>query len=761
MCSSLERMRRFGEKPPRPGRYRYWDVLRALALALYGPGDPRVWGALSRAARALLDEGAEIEAAAACAAGALEGLERAALAPGAAGVRPGEPGCGGNPEAASVNGASAAGAADGADQAGAPPPAPGADRAIGPGEPWPRREEIEFARKTLDAARAALALRSPDAPFPAPSPGAGEAIWPLRSSGGVPEPGPDALREELASAEGRAGTGSREALDVRSRLGAALAAMPGHAGAGSPGEARALLREASEGLDALLGADRQDALEAKERYAAFLKGDFGEGRPLLGSGPEGRPPEGDLKEAFELYGQILKARSDFFKAEVEEPPGPPLSPRRSPGRAGPFPLVFDMLPEDAAPLAGPAEALREDGAFLAGPAAALREDGAFLAGPAEALREDGAFLAGPAAALREDGAFLEGPAAALKSPAPLPGNADAALKRAVPARTSAVAPSPRGRSNFEATLTASVHCSEVAFELNLRETARRLRASAFLAGEEELDPYHPIMLRIMAGFSESGLWEGATLDDVSKMARFAAEGMREVLGFRSRETLRATGRLAAMVRRQGKSLYAMSLMAEVLEVLEAAGGSGDPSGRDAKSLRVSIAEALCETGDAASAPLVIGPAGTPGPEWGKECAVRALRVLGLSSQRSGDAPGAERHLRRALEIHGPAPGDSAAYAVSLGVLGLHLLSEGGDPREARALFEEEAEVRTRLSGPESAGALTALFHSAQAASAGGEQEEALDLHRKVLESRKRKLGLFHPDTERSGEAVRRLEGMPG
>jgi hypothetical protein len=237
-----------------------WDLLRAFVKAIYGPGDPRSWAALSRAARCLLAAGEFPEAAGRAAAAALAGLER-----------------------------QDGGAAVGAD---------GNERDLS--------AETAFARQTLDmAARAA----GPGAKFWKPLEGLEEAIY-----GADPESFPDLagtgtmaspeelgrLRKELERHERKSGAESRDAFVARSLLGKALAS------AGERGEAEGLLRSASEGLERLLGSGHPEAADAKIRLAGFLLDARRPGGLLLLFDHEMTSVE-ERAESLRLYQEALSA----------------------------------------------------------------------------------------------------------------------------------------------------------------------------------------------------------------------------------------------------------------------------------------------------------------------------------------------------------------------------------------------------------------------------------------------------------------------
>ncbi|MDR1035882.1 MAG: hypothetical protein LBT40_04755 [Deltaproteobacteria bacterium] len=218
--------------------------------------------------------------------------------------------------------------------------------------------EKEFALKVLAASRGALARlpgRSPDSPFPAPAYRLRTALFPDTQPPPGAGPGPDELRRALAAAV-RDGTGSREALAIRSRLGEAVAdaeawAMAsvstlvrepsgpvrdswhsGDAGdAGDSGDARVygdagtgpgarstgtrdeesaeeLLRSASEGLGALLGRTHPESLDALERLARYLAGGSGPGIPPLHFACE-LPPIDRILEAARMFMMTAELRA--------------------------------------------------------------------------------------------------------------------------------------------------------------------------------------------------------------------------------------------------------------------------------------------------------------------------------------------------------------------------------------------------------------------------------------------------------------------
>ncbi|MDR1082083.1 MAG: hypothetical protein LBQ79_14270, partial [Deltaproteobacteria bacterium] len=595
---------------------RAWDSVRALVRAVHGPDDPRVWAALSRAAGFALESGEEPSAAAACAAAALDGLERAAAALASAGAGQAEvPGAPGSPSPrggdasepagfAPFAGTGAAfrpdlflrvagtgtGAAPGraAELPRVPWSVPGGGEApvpaernaqaspfelrsigrfypegidgsdcawdSGPGEDWPVGEETGYARMTLEAAGEALLKlpgRDPSEPLPEPCASLGEAVWPV-PAGGVPSTGPwerdpavspESLRAELAAAEGLLGPGSKEALVTRSRLGALLAgrARPGDAEA--DGEAKALLKEASEGLDALLGREDGDAKDAMERYAMFLAGDV---KPPSAIARYGRnPTEGELLEAMELCYAVCRARIDE---------GSP--------------------PSD------------------------------------ETLREP---------------SF----------------------------RTSAL-------------------MAGVLLKLGRKDPAMKLVAELIPQAEAALGKLHPDTLALNSHLANLILvTEGPTDLAVSTRVTILDE-IRFVYGGRAAEVLRELLVLADTLTGNGKHLASLGVMAEALEILEAPGGP--PGGWEAMEIRAAMCDGFIKCRDYRSARLVIALASPPAspcplPGAGEEIGVLCLLGLGFASFCEKDVAGGLEAFRGAVSLHGEDPPDSRSLALSLDCLG--------------------------------------------------------------------------------------------
>jgi tetratricopeptide (TPR) repeat protein len=266
-----------------------WDGLRALALLVFGPEDPRVWAAACRSARSIGNFTASPEsfmqvpeelgwrAAFSLASGARLQLEQAeSSGPGLLKASPllhiDEPMTGD----------------------------------LG-GEDLRRllAEEVAFASDTLQRItdRAGSTVATPDPPDPALS--LAEALYPGRPTGtsGTPFPSSLELRARLAEAEGPGGPGpgSREALVAKSLLGAEIRDSGGREAAR---EGFALMWKAATDLARLEGYQHIDCLAAWERLARSFAGSSGHGR-ILPAGVE-RPSPIIRREALKIFSYIRK-----------------------------------------------------------------------------------------------------------------------------------------------------------------------------------------------------------------------------------------------------------------------------------------------------------------------------------------------------------------------------------------------------------------------------------------------------------------------
>ncbi|MDR1166380.1 MAG: hypothetical protein LBO66_11050 [Deltaproteobacteria bacterium] len=253
-----------------------WDSARAVALLALGPEDQRVWAALSRSARSLADHAVNLES-------SVEGVRERRLR-----------------AAASV----AMGALEGFDEI-----ARAATKDAGGGPPEKRvaAAEINFARGTLEWINSAVPPERRAAFAPRAARSLAEALYPtdvpvLGRAGQKPIeelfPSAAELRDALARVEGPEGPGqgSELALSLKSRLGFELWDSGGEEEAR---EATDLLREASRGLDKLLGPGSLEAFAAKERLARRLAGLHGYGK--IAPFPMRIPAAPELAAARELF----------------------------------------------------------------------------------------------------------------------------------------------------------------------------------------------------------------------------------------------------------------------------------------------------------------------------------------------------------------------------------------------------------------------------------------------------------------------------
>ncbi|MDR1312793.1 MAG: hypothetical protein LBQ12_03645 [Deltaproteobacteria bacterium] len=184
--------------------------------------------------------------------------------------------------------------------------------------------EFDFALGALRDSWKNLQASNPEAPFPAPAATPCVLMYPGDSGTDFARFGQeDQTEESLRKAVGLAGAvfgpGSREALSLRSRLGAKLGfgAWPGETGRLE--EARGLLGNSAGGLKELLGAGHGDALDAGERHVMFLKG-YAWPPPL--HGPYARTPSGgDVAEGLNLCAEAFPGLDSPECAPPSEPTG--------------------------------------------------------------------------------------------------------------------------------------------------------------------------------------------------------------------------------------------------------------------------------------------------------------------------------------------------------------------------------------------------------------------------------------------------------
>ncbi|MDR1037893.1 MAG: hypothetical protein LBT40_15420, partial [Deltaproteobacteria bacterium] len=260
-----------------------WDNLRALTRQLLAPNDPRVWAALSRSARALADHatteiprGMKDESNQKCPV-LWEFIARAAMSMAAKAAEaladPALELCGDT-----LTGAgplmNATSRWTGRKRLLAETESDRARNLSAGAQPWDRDSELAFALETLRTIRGKTPSAASSPPPPAGS--LAEARFPgtLPEAKEDPCPSSGELRATLAAAEGPGGPGpgTREALVLRSFLGAELWDAGGD---GLAAEAMGLLEESSAGLDSLAGEGDPDSLDAAERLARRLAGLYG------------------------------------------------------------------------------------------------------------------------------------------------------------------------------------------------------------------------------------------------------------------------------------------------------------------------------------------------------------------------------------------------------------------------------------------------------------------------------------------------------
>ncbi|MDR1312946.1 MAG: tetratricopeptide repeat protein [Deltaproteobacteria bacterium] len=320
-----------------------------------------------------------------------------------------------------------------------------------------------------------------------------------------------------------------------------------------------------------------------------------------------------------------------------------------------------------------------------------------------------------------------------------------------------MAVTPVGREGQETRLAAARAAGRILERQGREDSAAALRARYAGSMEGVLDPRHPLMTGLMHECAESRL-AAKRPDDALSLFLDALEARRATLGCRSREAAATLVRLADLEREGGLFVSASAHLSEAVEAMEASGG---PEDADALCLKVKLARCFSAAGEEGLALAALERA-VPALSRARGISVReslqGAACLAFSRLKCGNAREAEPAFRAVLSDPRLPGLDPSLHAFVLHGLGASLMELGKDPDEARAAFEHELAVRGRLHGADNRRALDALFNSARAAEATGDLREAMRLHERALESRKRALGLFHPDTERSVEAVGALAG---
>jgi hypothetical protein len=587
--------------------------------------------------------------------------------------------------------------------------------------------EKEFALKVLAASRGALARlpgRNPDSPFPAPAYRLRTALFPDTQPPPGAGPGPDELRRALAAAV-RDGAGSREALEIRSRLGEAVAdaeawAMasvttlvhdpsgpvrdsrhsgdsgdsgnsgnygtgPGARAAGARGEesAEELLRSAHEGLEALLGRTHPETLYALERLARHLAGGSGPGTPPLPFQHE-FPPAASRYEAEQKF----MSAADAW-AEAGAGAGEGAASARLRGWAPP------ELPQD-----------------FVRRLALLRSSG------------DGKALAATAAA------------------------AGCAVFRHV----------TRDEASFF--------------------------TEAGKAAADVLGPGHPTSVKFLNCLGHITYFR----DEKGQSRRFfqqAADALARMPGAPAAELVTAS---ISLMRSRNIAEDGTSALADCVGALDAVeetepGVAGAPgaapsralpparAGRDRLLARHWLAEVLYLLDDHRSAANVLAPlldsltrhledGGTGRWTWPPCLAGSALLVAGETELRLGDGARAEAFLRRSLDVLHRGQAGPAILMPTVRTLRSILESRGDGEalREAAQLSELEAVLLLSTEGPDSPSVIEAILLAARLHERSGDADAALGLHRRVLAARKRLLGPMAQETRQSRKEIRRIEG---
>jgi hypothetical protein len=187
-------------------------------------------------------------------------------------------------------------------------------RDAGPGDRWLKYIdcEIEFARKGLTFAQSEFRKMYPENDFPAPAENLEEAVFPTSFMRDVLfgcEPAADleTMSKTLMAVSKELGFDSLESLNLRSRMGEAMAFSTRPWELELMEEARSCLRDAFHGIVKIVGTDQFDALVARERYVSCLIG-----RSWLPSvSPRYRhtPSWEELDEALKLNAEIAPVMS--------------------------------------------------------------------------------------------------------------------------------------------------------------------------------------------------------------------------------------------------------------------------------------------------------------------------------------------------------------------------------------------------------------------------------------------------------------------
>jgi hypothetical protein len=583
--------------------------------------------------------------------------------------------------------------------------------------------ETRFAREVLSACRTLLARSGQEAPPPAT--GLKMALFRAGPPRNSPETSPpDALRAELADLA----PGSREALAAGSRLGGALADEAAWRRARAPSfaadgprdtarEAGTLLRSASAYLDALLGRDHPDSLDARERLARFLSGDSGPGLPFFPL-PDDLPPADDLRAALAMY-----IETAVFRAAASAGRGAgPASADAARARAwAADPRVSRKDPLAPTPSLETLELLESNG-DEASLGAMLRafETGMLMHLPTVLLPQGCAYMTLTARMRLED-----------DHPVSLRFMAASACYSLAKIHSADKPPDRQDLEKAMEDLNSAVCKMQNVLGPSSPEAARAL---ATLAMAHHANGYGTAALvRLAETLDVLENMEGAYAPSPEGPARTGLPPGRA-----GTERLAARALIAERLIGGGYHGLALGALAPLLEALpDLPSGGGQPGAWPWPPALTG--RALCHAGEAAEKLDDHALA-----EKAFRAAVRAMDdqfSLDAKAGRDRDPSGTE-NIHRALSR-------LSQILVSRGV------PEGC--RDAAGLLERDSEFLSALKGPDSPETLSALAGAARCRELAGDRETALALHRKVLEARSRVLGPYAKPARESRAEVRRLE----
>ncbi|MDR1042015.1 MAG: hypothetical protein LBR80_17975 [Deltaproteobacteria bacterium] len=299
--------------------------------------------------------------------------------------------------------------------------------------------------------------------------------------------------------------------------------------------------------------------------------------------------------------------------------------------------------------------------------------------------------------------------------------------------------------------------------LGRNKMAEAAREAALAAAERALGPDAPLTLLAGAAVGESVL---KTAPGRASDLFAAAQGGIDGPAAAGRHAILARLRVAELCLK-GDTAAGLALLASIAETLEEAGGHRDLR---AAGLRVRIGRILMENGESEAALGVLrsGAEAFARVRGERDPFVRETRLaLGLARLQDGNSRQAERELRALLDSlgspeaseggrkGGEAPEDAAFRADVMHALGRALAADGS-PGQAAALFAAELALRERTGFPDERLTLRALASMAEAQEASGDAAKALELHGQAYSRRLKALGARNPETAESREAMKRL-----